>query len=75
MDGDTQVLVESQSPPDCHHLIRTRDNNCGFASAETICVNCGQGFDAERERELRERDHMLRHDAPRVGVGEGYSIG
>jgi hypothetical protein len=40
----------------CQHLVRRRDENCGFPSQETICVACGQVFDPEREEELRERD-------------------
>jgi hypothetical protein len=48
----------------CEHLIRVRDSQWGFASAETICAACGDVFDAEREQQLRERDHVLPHELP-----------
>ena len=34
---------------DCRHPVRVRDIYLGFASAETVCVTCGQAFDPERE--------------------------
>jgi hypothetical protein len=50
----------------CEHLIRVRDNQWGFASAETICTECGDVFDAEREQQLRQRDHVLPHELQRA---------
>jgi hypothetical protein len=60
---------------DCRHLVRRRDNNWGFASPETVCVACGEVFDAQREEELRERDCSVGSDALRVGLGKGYVVG
>ena len=45
-------------------------------AGETVCVACGQGFDAEEEQELRHRDRAAqRCDTPRVNAGKGYLVG
>ena len=59
---------------DCRHKVRVRDIYLGFASAETVCVTCGQAFDPEREQELRGRDQALHSDALRVDVERCYPI-
>ena len=60
---------------DCPHQVRVRDIYLGFASAETVCVTCGQAFDPEREQELRGRDQALHSDALRVDVEGRNPIG
>jgi hypothetical protein len=60
---------------ECQHPVRRRDNNSGFASAETFCVDCGQVFDAERENELRIRDQGLGGSEHHTGQGEGHGVG
>lgn len=53
-------------PLDCPHPTRVREYNSGFASAETICVDCGQSFDHHREQELRAgKEAVTRDDAAR----------
>jgi hypothetical protein len=54
MSGERPVQAAA-----CEHRARTREINSGFASAETICTVCGQVFDPEQERELRDRDRGL----------------
>lgn len=47
---------------DCPHPKRVREYNSGFASAETVCVDCGQSFDHDREQELRASKVAITHD-------------
>jgi hypothetical protein len=51
----------------CLHSTRTRNNNSGFASIETVCGACGLGFDPDREQELRERDRAARGETRHTG--------
>ena len=59
----------------CRHEMRQRENLLGFASPETVCVACGQSFDAEEEQELRQRDRAAQRDTPWVDAGKGYIVG
>jgi hypothetical protein len=59
----------------CQHKTRLRENLLGFASPETVCVACGQSFDAEEEQELRQRDRAAQRDTPWVNAGKGYIVG
>lgn len=45
--------VTSPAPVGCQHPTRLREYNSGFASAVTVCADCGQSFDHDREQELR----------------------
>jgi len=73
---NTQSLLGAGSADSsCRHRTRSRDNNSGFASAETVCVDCGRSFDAEQERQLRVRDDAERRDSYQVGQGKGYTVG
>lgn len=47
------VTGQSSALAGCQHPTRLREYNSGFASAETVCVDCGQSFDNDREQELR----------------------
>ena len=62
-------------PAECQHRVRTRENNSGFASPETVCVSCGQVFDAEREQELRALEHARPADRHDNAVKRGYIVG
>jgi hypothetical protein len=56
--------------------MRLRENLLGFASPETVCVECGQSFDADEEQELRHRDQAARpSDTPPVSGGKNYLVG
>lgn len=58
------VTGRAPAPLDCPHPTRVREYNSGFASAETVCVDCGQSFDHHREQELRaSKDAAVRGDA------------
>jgi hypothetical protein len=59
----------------CRHEMRQRENLLGFASPETVCVECGQSFDAEEEQELRHRDQAAHPEPPEVNPGKGYLVG
>lgn len=54
--------MDAPEPPadtsvrECPHRRRRRDVYSGFAAAETVCIDCVQSFDPEREDELRARD-------------------
>lgn len=50
---DMAATVQGPGLLGCQHPTRLRENHSGFASAETVCVDCGQSFDHEREQELR----------------------
>ena len=54
--SDEPLASVDTDTADCRHPVRVRDIYLGFASAETVCVTCGQAFDPEREQELRGRD-------------------
>jgi len=69
MSGE-QAQGRDTEPRECAHLVRVRDSYSGFASAETVCAACGDAFDADREQELRQRDH-----AGRVGMPPGETRG
>ena len=74
MSDETLASVDTDTA-DCRHRVRVRDIYLGFASAETVCVACGQAFDPEREQELRGRDQALQSDALRVDVEGRNPIG
>ena len=59
----------------CRHETRMRENFLGFASPETVCVECGQSFDADEEQELRRRDQSSQRVTTRVTGGKGYLVG
>ena len=74
MNGKPQAEVATDAGR-CQHKTRLRENLLGFASPETVCVECGQSFDVEEEQELRHRDRAAQRDTPRVYTGKGYLVG
>lgn len=74
MNGKPQADAATDTWP-CQHETRLRENLLGFASAETVCVECGQSFDVEEEQELRQRDRAAQRDTPWVNAGKGYIVG
>ena len=74
MDGKPQADVATDTWR-CQHTTRLRENLLGFASPETVCVECGQSFDPEEEQELRQRDRAAQRDTPWVNAGKGYIVG
>ena len=59
----------------CRHKMRLRENPSGFASPETVCVECGRSFDHEEEQDLRHRDQAAHPEPPEVNPGKGYLVG
>ena len=59
----------------CRHETRMRESLLGFASPETVCVECGQSFDADEEQELRHRDQSSQRVTTQVTRGKGYLVG
>ena len=77
------MMIKGEPPADaatdtthCRHESRLRENFLGFASAETICVECGQSFDADEEQDLRHRDQAAQPcDTPPLNAQKGYLVG
>jgi hypothetical protein len=70
------AATDTTHTTDCRHETRLRENLLGFASAETICVECGQYFDADEEQELRHRDQSAQPcDTPQTNARNGYLVG
>jgi hypothetical protein len=72
---DTTQCQAATDTTQCQHETRMRENLLGFASPETVCVECGQSFDAEEEQELRHRDQSSQRVTTRVISGKGYLVG
>jgi len=51
--NDQDTKPDQEVAGACAHMRRERQNQSGFASAETVCVDCGQSFDPEQEAALR----------------------
>jgi hypothetical protein len=54
--------------------MRLRENPSGFASPETVCVECGRSFDHEEEQDLRHRDQAAQRDTPWVNAERVTSL-
>jgi hypothetical protein len=80
LDGEIVMNAEpradgARDPWRCQHKMPLREKPSGFASPETICVECGQSFDADEEQELRHRDQAAQRDTPWVNPRKGYIVG
>ena len=74
MNGEPRTDTATD-PSECRHEMRLRENLLGFASPETVCVNCGQIFDTDEEQDLRHRDQTAQPVTTRLTFGEGYIVG